>query len=92
MASLDVEKAVRLLTLAADQGQPDALAMMAQLHAAGHGLPKDPVRAMMYYELAQAFGSPTAKADRAKVAATAGSKAESEARRLARQWREMRGW
>ena len=57
----DYAKAFKEVTPLADQGDPDAQCLLGKMYWAGHGVPKDPDRAVKLFNLSAAQGNSDAQ-------------------------------
>ncbi len=57
----DYAKAFKEVTPLADQGNPDAQCLLGKMYWAGHGVPKDPDRAVKLFNLSAAQGNSDAQ-------------------------------
>lgn len=84
----DYAEAVKWYRKAAEQGHALAQVYLGVMYFNGNGVPRDNVKAHMWYDLAAAQDVKFAVTSRDQVAAKMSPDQITEARRLAREWRE----
>lgn len=82
----DRAEALRWLRHAAENGWFAAQMALAGRHAAGNGVPHDPVEALKWYDIAAEMGLDPYTADRDALAATMAAASVAEAARRTRAW------
>jgi GAF domain-containing protein len=82
----DYGQAVRLFSLAAEQGNVAAQAMLSNCYWAGRGVPVDPMRAYFWSFLAQAGGDESSKSQVALLASRLTAGQIAMAQKEARDW------
>ena len=83
----DYATALQLLRPLAEQGHAQAQAFLGLMYATGGGVPKDDVRAHMWFDLAASQGNLNGAASRNLVAREMTPAQIAEAQKLAREWR-----
>ncbi len=86
----DYSTAFQHLKRAADEGNPDAQALVGFMFANGQGVPINYVSAYQWYELSAAQGSRNAAGNRSNLAKNMTADQIAEAERLAREWKQSR--
>jgi len=77
---------MRWCGLAADQGNRHAMFILGRHYHAAQGVPRDLVRAHMWYNLASAYGADGGRASRERLAIAMTPAQIAEAQKLAREW------
>lgn len=88
---LDRHKALELINQAADQAFGPALRQLAFFYRSGRFATKDPLRALMYLELADQFGDKSARNDREELLRDLPQPQQQLARKRAQEWLQSRG-
>ncbi|MEM7464214.1 MAG: hypothetical protein AAF362_16200 [Pseudomonadota bacterium] len=83
----DYPTAFQHLKQAADDGNPDAQALIGYMYANGQGVRIDYISAYQWYELSAAQGNRNAAENRSNIAKNMTADQITEAKRLAQEWK-----
>lgn len=88
---LDRDRALDWVTQSADQAYAPALRQLASFYRNGRFATKDPLRALMYLELADQFGDKKARIDREELIRDMPQPLQQLAKKRAQEWLQSRG-